>query len=198
MGNVKSIVNMLKKIGVNSVLSRDRDEILQAEKLILPGVGAFDAAMVKLKEYDLIDLLNTKVIAQKTPILGICLGMHIMSLSSEEGCLPGLGWLNATVRKFNFSAVPDNGTLRIPHMGWNSVHPHSSDNLFLNLDKALRFYFVHSYHIDCTETDNILATTHYGYDFTCAIRKENIYAVQFHPEKSHRFGMQLLKNFTEI
>ncbi len=197
MGNVKSVMNMLKKIGIKSTLSRNMDDIIKAEKLILPGVGAFDAAMQKLKEYNLIDILNTKVIKEKTPVLGICLGMHIMSETSEEGNLSGLGWFNAQVKKFNFDSSP-NHNLPIPHMGWNVATPNSTENLFKELDAKSRFYFVHSYHIECRDKNDILATTNYGYEFTCSVHKDNIYAVQFHPEKSHKFGMQLLKNFVNL
>lgn len=192
MGNVKSIMNMLKKIGIKSVLSRDTADILKADRLILPGVGSFDTAMTHLKQYGLIDVLTTKVLEQKTPVLGICLGMQIMARGSEEGSLPGLGWFDANVKKFNFDIGQEDKKIPIPHMGWNNISLQAPHPLFDSLEEA-RFYFVHSYHVECKS--NILATATYGYEFVCAIGRGNIYAVQFHPEKSHRFGMRLLQNF---
>lgn len=196
LGNLSSILNMLKKIGTNALVSSDHDTIAKADKLILPGVGSFDTGMRNLEERNIIPLLNNLVLEEQTPILGVCLGMQLLSGKSEEGSLPGLGWLDAETFRFKFQNVNDN--LKIPHMGWNQLmvtHPHP---LFAGLEEVNRFYFVHSYHVACANPDNVLASTSYGFDFTSAVVKDNIMGVQFHPEKSHKFGMRLLKNFSEL
>lgn len=189
MGNTGSIKNMIKKIGGESIVSSNCNDILAASKLVLPGVGAFDEGMKNLKDKGLIDCLFTKVINEKTPILGICLGMQLLTSSSEEGSVPGLGWINARAVKF------DNTNLKVPHMGWNIVHPQKASKLFVNDSKEERFYFVHSYFVKCTNSEDILTTTYYGSEFVSSFEKENISGVQFHPEKSHLFGMNLLKKF---
>lgn len=194
IGNIGSVKNMLKKVGHKSIISSDINDIESAEKLILPGVGSFDYGMTQLKNYNLIEVLNKKVIIDKTPILGICLGMQLFSNSSEEGLKPGLGWINSKTQKFNFS---NQDNLPIPHMGWNTVTIKKDSKLLIDLPFDSRFYFVHSYHIECEDENDILCRSDYGYEFTCAIEKDNIVGVQFHPEKSHKFGMQLLKNFAE-
>ena len=187
---------MLKKIGVKSKITFDFRDIECAEKIIIPGVGAFDNAMKKIKEYGIIPLLNHKVNQDKTPVLGICLGMQILARKSEEGRLPGLGWIDAEVRKFKFGNN-ERFNLKIPHMGWNELMVKKPDPLFDGLDDESRFYFVHSYHMICNNEDNVLAVTEYGYNFESVVVKDNIIGVQFHPEKSHKFGMKLLKNFIE-
>jgi glutamine amidotransferase len=192
MGNVGSILNMLRKIGAPACVASGGDALAKADKIVLPGVGAFDAAMGRLAELDIIPLLNQKVLAEKTPILGICLGMQLLTTSSEEGTLPGLGWLNARTVRFNFKASP---SLRVPHMGWNEVKPQAVGDLWSSLDEAPRFYFVHSYHLVCDDPADVMGTTQHGYEFVSAVRKDNIRGTQFHPEKSHRFGLQLLQNF---
>jgi glutamine amidotransferase len=197
MGNLGSIANMLKKIGAEAVISSDLSVIGRADKLILPGVGAFDSGMKKLHERGLPEILSEKVIAEKTPILGICLGMQLMTKRSEEGSLPGLGWIDAETIRFRFG-VEGNEDLRVPHMGWNTVHPAGEGELFRGMTDELRFYFVHSFHLVCNDENDIAARTHYGYNFVSAVRRGNIMGVQFHPEKSHKFGMRLLKNFVEI
>ncbi len=193
MGNLGSIKNMLKKIGIESLITNDINKIDIAEKIILPGVGAFDRAMDNLKSLNLIKVLNKKAFADKVPVLGICLGMQLMANSSEEGKLKGLGWLNANVLKFNIAK-----TLKIPHMGWNLAKQQKEHDIFVDMYSEARFYFVHSYHFQCNDKNDILASTLYGEDFTSAVCKDNIIGVQFHPEKSHKFGIKLLKNFTEI
>lgn len=196
VGNINSIINMLKKIGVKAKLSSNKKEILAAEKLLLPGVGAFDNGMQSLRKTGLIEILNQKVLVDKTPILGICLGMQLLMKKSEEGTERGLGWLDGEVKKFDFG--PNSDKLKIPHMGWNMVHPLQTDSLFHEMgEEEKRFYFIHSYHVVCENPDDILATTRYGYEFTSSVHKDNIYGAQFHPEKSHKFGMNLLKNFAE-
>lgn len=195
MGNVASIANMLNKIGSSSVISGDPTVILSAKKLILPGVGAFDTGMRNLDERGLLPVLTAKVCDMKTPLLGICLGMQMLTTRSEEGERPGLGWLSAETRRFKF---PDESGLKIPHMGWNTISVEKDSPLFRGNNEEQRFYFVHSYHVACDNKSDILATTNYGGDFVSAVASENIFGVQFHPEKSHKFGMCLIKNFVEF
>lgn len=196
MGNIGSILNMLKKIGAAARISSDPDEIRAAEKLILPGVGAFDTGMRQLNECGLIDLLNEKVLAKKTPVLGVCLGMHLLVQKSEEGILPGLGWIDGETVRFHFDR--SQSELKIPHMGWNDITIQRSDPLLNDLEEEARFYFVHSYHLQCHDSDDVTAVTHHGYEFPSVVRRGNIMGTQFHPEKSHRFGMQLYRNFVEL
>lgn len=193
MGNLGSIKNMLKKIGVDSKITSDINEITNAKKLILPGVGAFDRAMENLKSLKLIEVLNKKVLIDKIPVLGICLGMQLLAKNSEEGILPGLGWVDANVLKFNLDKA-----LKVPHMGWNLVTKKKEHPLFENMHSEPRFYFVHSYYFKCNDSWDIMTNTEYGNDFTSAVSKDNIMGVQFHPEKSHKFGMRLLENFAKI
>jgi glutamine amidotransferase len=193
-GNIGSLSNMLKKIGAEAIVSSNPSDIEKADKLILPGVGAFDVGMKNLKDSGLIPLLEDRVLNKKTPILGICLGMQLLAEKSEEGSLNGLSWIKGEVKRFKF----DNSDLKIPHMGWNVVKPLKEDSLFSGMKDELRFYFVHSYHFVAKDKDSVLATTNYGYDFTSVVAQENIFGVQFHPEKSHKFGMRLLDNFTKL
>lgn len=195
MGNLGSIRNMLKHIGIKAVISSEIMDIQKAEKLILSGVGAFDNGMKNLNDLGLVSVLNEKVINKKTPILGICLGMQLFTKSSEEGELSGLGWLDTVTMKFKNS--DGSNKLKIPHMGWNLVNPAKDSPLFNDILDEPRFYFVHSYHLVCVEQKDVLCSTCYGYNFVSGIEKDNIFGVQFHPEKSHKFGMKLLKNFVE-
>lgn len=192
MGNVGSILNMLKRIGVPARLSADPDEIDRADKLILPGVGAFDTGMKRLNELGLIPLLNDKVLARKTPTLGVCLGMQLLSEGSEEGALPGLGWIRGRTVRFCFDSRQAH--LKVPHMGWNTIRLVQESGLFEGLSEP-RFYFVHSYYVDCHAPADVVAVTRYGYEFVSSLQHENIFGAQFHPEKSHRFGMQVYRNF---
>ena len=195
VGNLGSIANMLKKVSAASAISSDPAIIEAADKLILPGVGAFDDGMKNLTERGLTELLNVQVLQRKKPILGLCLGMQLFTRRSEEGQLPGLSWMNAETVRFKFDEP--NPQLKIPHMGWNTLqirHPHP---LLADLGADARFYFVHSYHVSCADADNVLAETNYGCDFASVVVRENILGAQFHPEKSHKFGMKLLKNFAE-
>jgi len=191
MGNLGSIANMVKKVGGQSFITSDLNEIKKATKLILPGVGSFDNGMSKLRELDLIDILNKKVLEDKVPIMGICLGMQLMTNFSEEGKLVGLGWIDAQSKKF----VSDK--LKIPHMGWNIIYQKKVSKLFDELTSEKRFYFVHSYCVSCNKEEDILTKTSYVHDFVSSFERENIIGVQFHPEKSHKFGMALFKNFVE-
>jgi glutamine amidotransferase len=186
---------MLKKVGTKGVLSCDASGIEEADKLILPGIGAFDEGMARLEKLKVIPMLEQKVVQNKTPILGICLGMQLMTNGSEEGNRSGLGWIDAQTSAFRFRGSGRN--LRVPHMGWNSVQTVKDSPLFEELEADSRFYFVHSYYVQCNNTQDVLTVTSYGIEFASSISKDNIFGVQFHPEKSHRFGMKLLKNFLE-
>jgi len=194
-GNLGSIQNILKRIGEESVITSDKDQIERATKIILPGVGAFDTGMRNLLELDLIDILNRKVKVEKIPVLGICLGMQLLSNGSEEGSLPGLGWIDAETIRFRFENTVE---YKIPHMGWNFIRQHKDSKLFENMYSDARFYFVHSYFFRSNIEEDVLLSTTYEIEFTSAIEKGNILGVQFHPEKSHKFGMRLLKNFVDF
>lgn len=191
-GNLGSIKNMLKKIGEPSIITSDPDEILKSSKIILPGVGAFDSGVIKLKEAGLWDILDEKVRQQKTPILGICLGAQLMTKGSEEGSENGFGWVDANTVKFKIDRLSKQ---KVPSMGWDDVEVTKNSNLFKDFNEKPRFYFVHSYHFNFENESQILGKSNYSYDFVSAFEYNNILGVQFHPEKSHKFGMKLLKNF---
>lgn len=197
IANVGSIANMLKKLGIRANVSAVPAEIEKASKLILPGVGAFDAGMRHMRDLGLVEPLNEAVLGRSVPVLGICLGMQLMSRGSEEGLLPGLGWLDTRAVRFNFDGAANGASYRVPHMGWNTVRTTGSSPLFSDLGDDARFYFVHSYHIVADDPGVVLASTQYGYDFVSAVAKKNIFGVQFHPEKSHRYGLQLIRNFVQ-
>lgn len=192
MGNLGSLANMLKKIHFPAKISSDLEDIESAEKLILPGVGSFDHGMQKLQDLNLIDILNKKVNKDKTTILGICLGMQLFTKTSEEGSKPGLGWVDANTVKFNVAKDP---SFKIPHMGWDTLDIKKTHFLMQNTDSNAMYYFVHSFHVVCNRSDDVLSTSHYGYHFVSSLAKDNIIGVQFHPEKSHKYGMKLLENF---
>jgi glutamine amidotransferase len=194
VGNRGSIANMLRKLGCEAVVTRDPAALRSATKLILPGIGAFDHGMQKLAEHDLIDVLNERVLTHRVPVLGICLGMQLFGQGSEEGSRPGLGWVAA--RSVRFRSEPAS-PLKIPHMGWNTVTPAQPESNRLGLGDDDRFYFVHSFHVVCEQADDVLATATYGEPFTAALGHGNIVGVQFHPEKSHRYGLRLLRWFAE-
>lgn len=193
MGNLGSIQNMLTKIGAKGIISSDISDIQKADKLILPGVGAFDNGMENLHKLGIIPTLNAKILDKKTPILGICLGMQLLGEKSEEGSLMGIGWIDAEIIKFKFDNQQSN--FKIPHMGWNSIQIKKESPIFKDMPKDARFYFVHSYYVECKDKNDILATTNYNYEFTSIIQKENIFGVQFHPEKSLKYGIRLFQNF---
>lgn len=195
VGNLGSIVNMFKKVGAKAVASSDPALIEDAEKLILPGVGAFDAAMRKFHETGLVPIVGELVLEKKIPVLGLCVGLQLMTKGSEEGQLPGLGWFDAETIRFKFDV--QHAHLKVPHMGWNEARVCREHPLVADWDPESRFYFVHSYHVVSGEKDAILAETDYGVTIHSILGRENIMGVQFHPEKSHRYGMRVLKNFAE-
>lgn len=195
VGNLASVANMFKKIGQRDVrVSGDEKIISDADKILLPGVGAFDAGMSNLEKSGLIPVLEKKALVEKVPVLGICLGMQLLTKRSEEGVKQGLGWIDAETLKFN----PDPSLkLKVPNMGWNYIHV-KRPNPLVEADSKSRFYFVHSYYVQCFNEQQSLATSNFGIDFTCMVNNENIYGAQFHPEKSLKFGMKVLENFAKL
>lgn len=193
LGNLVSVMNMLKKLGVESVITDNVSDIEKAKKMILPGVGSFDNGMHLIKQKGLLDILNKKATQDKIPVLGICLGMQLLTKGSEEGVERGLAWVDAKTIKFNFT----DKILKIPHMGWSYIDVKKENALIRKEDKH-RFYFVHSYYVKCNNENNVIATCNYGTEFTCMFNHENIYGAQFHPEKSLKFGMELLSNFSKL
>ena len=193
MGNLGSIRNMLKRIEVDCAIASNLDSLRSAEKLILPGVGAFDAAMSRIHESGMYDILNQKALEERIPILGICLGMQLLTFGSEEGEIDGFGWIPAQSRRF-----PKDQEIKVPHMGWNLVTTSSPSRLTENFENEPRFYFVHSYAVHVDNAEHSILKTNYGIDFDSAIQKDNIMGVQFHPEKSHRYGIRLLNNFAAL
>jgi glutamine amidotransferase len=195
MGNLGSIANILRKVGADAVVTRDQSLIEKASKLILPGVGAFDEGMKNIRTLGLEGLLNRRALKDRVPTLGICLGMQLMARRSEEGSLEGLGWLAADVKRFRFPA--DRSDLKVPHMGWNTIKATKESMLLARYDEPPRFYFVHSYYVVCDNPGDILATASHGGEFTAAFQRDNLMGVQFHPEKSHKFGMALFGSFID-
>ncbi len=196
LGNVKAFANLYKSLNIPVQIIKEPVEFKKISKIILPGVGAFDYAMQKLEASGLKSSLEEMVLVQRIPVLGICVGMQILARSSEEGSLPGLAWIEGTVRKFEFSSL--NNSTCVPHMGWNNVTPLKADGLFKHLDEQSLFYFLHSYYFQCERSSDIIAITDYGGAFASAVNSGNISGVQFHPEKSHRFGTRLLENFAKL
>lgn len=192
LGNVKAFANVYKHLNLPIVIAKEASVLDAATKIILPGVGAFDYAMTLLDNSGMREKLEYCVLEQGVPVLGICVGMQILANSSEEGSLAGLGWIAGKVRKFQPEQIHANP---LPHMGWNTVTPKATTTIFRDMQPTERFYFLHSYYFDCDQSSNTIATANYRVDFTCSVNKNNIYGVQFHPEKSHQAGVQLLKNF---
>lgn len=194
-GNIGSVLNMIKHVGGAAEVTRDAQGVLGARKILLPGVGSFDNAMARLDNLGLIEPLKERA-AQGTPFLGICLGMQLLANRSEEGKLEGLGLIPGQVRRFKFEGK--DASLKIPHMGWNRASPAKDHPLIAGLGDDARFYFVHSFFFECEDSDNTLLRSSYGGAFTSAVQRGNVMGVQFHPEKSHRYGMQLIKNFVGV
>ena len=197
MGNLGSIANMIRKMGGQSLIVTTAEDLLQCNKAILPGVGAFDTAIQNLKDQRLWDALHEFTFQQKKPLLGICLGMQVLCKGSEEGNLAGLGWINAEVKKFRFDE--EHSALKVPHMGWNTVQKlDDAFPLFKDWESEMRFYFVHSYAVHCQDAAQAKGRTQYGYSFDSVVGQGNIMGMQCHPEKSHRFGMLVYKNFIDL
>lgn len=195
VGNIGSIANMLKKVGSDSIITSDPEQIRRAEKIVLCGIGAFDDGMTKLENMNIVDVLKQKVLEDKTPILGVCLGMQLFTKGSEEGNKEGLGFVDAYTKRFDFSGIKTEKPLRVPHMGWNVARNVKQSKLYENMYDEPRFYFVHSFYVSLARPEDELLQTNYGKAFTSAFEKDNIIGVQFHPEKSHKYGMRLYENF---
>lgn len=196
LGNVQAFLNVYKRLNVPALRAVRPEDLAGANKIILPGVGAFDYAMTRLEQSGIRPELDRLVKEHGVPVIGICVGMQMMAESSEEGRLPGLGWIPGKVRRFNVARLKLK--THLPHMGWNDVTPTLGEPLFEGLESDARFYFLHSYYFECTAYDDVIAFAEYGDRFCCAVRSKNVYGVQFHPEKSHAFGMRLLKNYAEL
>jgi glutamine amidotransferase len=195
VGNLASMGNMLKKAGIDSLISSETSAVLDADKLILPGVGAFDTCAGKLQQSGLLETLRVKVLEQKIPVLGVCVGLQLLMERSDEGLLPGLGWIKGRVVRFDQGRMPVG--FKIPHMGWTDTLLKKESGLFEGMYEEPRFYFVHSYHVQPDDPGDTLVVADYGYPFVAGIEHANILGVQFHPEKSHKFGMRLLENFVK-
>ena len=194
LGNMGSMLNMFQRIGAEARIESEPDELNKAEKLVLPGVGAFDAAMQRIQDKPgLKEVLVSKALHECIPVLGVCLGMQLLTTGSEEGALPGLNWIPGETKRF-----PLLKGVKVPHMGWNIANPKPGSELTKGVDQDSRYYFVHSYYVRTKTTSHSLMRTHYGIEFDSAIERANIFGVQFHPEKSHRFGMAILKNFSKL
>jgi len=196
LGNIAAFATVYAKANIKVSIAKTADDLKHASKLILPGVGHFDHAMRLLQQSGMRESLDEMVIGNKVPVIGVCVGMQMLARSSEEGELPGLGWIDADVR--SFKSPEGASSMSVPHMGWNDVKPVSENPLFAELQADARFYFLHSYFMNCDRREDVLAVCNYGVDFACAVQSSNIYGVQFHPEKSHRFGDRLLRNFAGL
>ena len=194
IGNIQAFVNIYQRLNILVEIATTPEQLTRAEKLILPGVGAFDWAMKRLNNSGLRDTLDALVLRQQVPVLGICVGMQMMAHRSEEGKLPGLGWIDADVVRFDPDQIRN---MPLPHMGWNDVQPFAADSLFRGIELP-RYYFLHSYFVAPKQQTDVLATARYGSDFTAAVRNGHIFGTQFHPEKSHQWGIDLLRNFAEL
>lgn len=195
LGNVLAFQNVYKRLNVESVVVTSADDVGKATKLVLPGVGAFDHAMQMFGDSGLRPAVEEAVLGKRVPVLGVCVGMQILARSSEEGVGAGLAWVPGVVKRIS---SPSGAAIRLPHMGWNDVVPVSDTDIFKGFDGNCRFYFLHSYYFEVEQSEHAIATAEYGRTFCCAVRKGNVYGVQFHPEKSHHSGSQLLQNFAEF
>ncbi|MFT4906439.1 MAG: glutamine amidotransferase [Oleispira sp.] len=195
-GNIKAIKNIYKTLKIECKFVSEPNQLIGVDKIILPGVGAFDEAMTQLNKSGLREVLDSMVLEQEVPVLGVCVGMQIMAESSDEGKLDGLGWFDAKVKLFDESIF--NHKPKLPHMGWNEIQPKRESRILTSIDFEKGYYFLHSYYFECHDEKDVLAITEYGDVFHCAINKNNIYGFQFHPEKSHSNGINLFKNFAEL
>lgn len=196
LGNVQAFLTLYKRLGFEATRAKTAADLTAASKIILPGVGAFDHAIELLNQSGMRSTFETLVLQDKVPVLGVCVGMQILASASEEGQLPGLGWVPGRVRSFHNNE--QSASLPLPHMGWNDVQPKPGHPLFAGLEVGARFYYLHSYYFECDAPSHVAAIASYGFDFGCAVCAGNVHGVQFHPEKSHHFGARLLKNFAEL
>jgi glutamine amidotransferase len=196
LGNIRAFVNVYERLNIPISIAKTADDLKDTTKIILPGVGAFDNAMSKLNKSGMRETLDKLALGRQLPVIGICVGMQILAKSSDEGILPGLGWIEATVKKFDVSFIKSK--TQLPHMGWNTIYPNNGNPLLVNFNNESQFYFLHSYYFQCNNHNDTIATTDYGIQYTSAVNHNNIYGVQFHPEKSHQWGIQLLKNFADL
>jgi glutamine amidotransferase len=196
LGNIQAFVNVYRRLHIPVVVAKTAEDLADVTKLILPGVGSFDHAIQLLNRSGMRERIEQLVIVDQIPVLGICVGMQLLADSSDEGNLPGLGWIPGTVR--SFKSLPSLVDLPVPHMGWNDVKGDVDSRLFAGMEDGSRFYFLHSYYFECASNNNHAAMSHYGTDFSCAVYNRHIYGVQFHPEKSHHHGVLLLQNFAEL
>lgn len=197
LGNVHAFSNIYKRLNIPVIVATTPADLVGADRVILPGVGAFDWAMTRLNESGMREALDHAVQIEKKPVLGICVGMQMMAKKSDEGVVPGLGWIDAEVKKFDHAAFTQR--THLPHMGWNNVYPKADSGLFRDLGAAAQFYFLHSYYFVPYREEDVMSETDYNGRYTSGVAAHgNVYGVQFHPEKSHRWGIQLLKNFSEI
>ncbi|MEO8568575.1 MAG: imidazole glycerol phosphate synthase subunit HisH [Ginsengibacter sp.] len=195
-GNIRAIGNIYERLKIPFKIADCPDEVKGSQKIILPGVGAFDETISMLDESGFRAVLDQQVLVNNIPVLGICVGMQILAKSSEEGSLPGLGWIKGEVKKIDINLLT--AKPKIPHLGWNSVKVARANDLFKDIDGEQGFYFLHSYYLECDNQDDIMSTTFYGRNFASSVNHKNIYGAQFHPEKSHQNGVNLLKNFANI
>ncbi len=196
LGNIRAFVNVYDRLNIKSKIANSKEDLKDAQKIILPGVGSFDYAMSQLNSSGMRDELEYQVLERKIPVMGICVGMQMLSKNSEEGKLDGLGWIDGEARLFDVSLIPYK--TQLPHMGWNSVSIKKENNLLRDFDSDSRFYFLHSYYFHCNKEEDVIAETEYGLQYASAVKKDNIYGVQFHPEKSHNNGTKLLSNFANL
>ncbi len=196
LGNISAFQNVYKRLDIPTKIAKSVEDLQDVEKIILPGVGAFDYAMSQLNNSGMRERLDELVQKQKIPVIGICVGMQIMGNKSDEGQLEGLKWIDANIRKFDESTIHQR--TKLPHMGWNDVYPKNNHPLFEGLEKDAIFYFLHSYYFECKNEEDILANSDYGVQFVSAAHHDNIFGIQFHPEKSHQYGERLLHNFAKL
>ncbi len=195
-GNIYAIANIYKRLNIDHVISKDTNELKYATHLLLPGVGAFDETMKILKSSGLFSFLNEMVYEKAKPIMGICVGMQLLAEGSEEGNLEGFGWIKGYVKKFDTSFLSEKPYL--PHLGWNTVELHKQHTIFSGINYNKGFYFLHSYYFECSDDNDVLGSTNYGITFASAVNHNNVFGMQFHPEKSHQNGLSLFNNFSKI